>query len=380
MIPTGSRLLIAATLLAATAAVVYGVSVGGSLGTMGLISAAAALLVPTVINIYTRDANVSSMDPAAATESTAARPAPWRSMWPAVGALGGVLVVVGLVTYPVVFVFGIIALLAAVVEWMIAAWAERASGEAVYNAEVRRRIAHPAEFPVLAALTLGIVVYSFSRIMLFLSKASGPAAFGTIAALVLAAGFLFAFRSNLNRAAVVGVVGIALIGLVTGGIAAALSGERDIEEHETLADVEEEGECSTPDETHADENAGQNVAATAALHATVTLRDDGTLVVNEVDGPANDRVTFVRANTTNVLFENETDEERRLVLDLGEQDVENEETGETETVAHQLCTALVDEGGTQLLTFSIYEPSAVAGPYEFFVPGVDGETIEVIVP
>ena len=41
MFPTGSRLLIGATLLTAALATIYGVTNGGSLGTTGLISAAA---------------------------------------------------------------------------------------------------------------------------------------------------------------------------------------------------------------------------------------------------------------------------------------------------------------------------------------------------
>ena len=58
------------------------------------------------------------MDTAALTESPAAMPTPPGTMWPIVAALGGVLVVVGLVTYPPVFIFGIIALLGAAIEWI----------------------------------------------------------------------------------------------------------------------------------------------------------------------------------------------------------------------------------------------------------------------
>ena len=61
------------------------------------------------------------MDPPPLTESAAAARPPGDSMWPVVSAVGGVLVVVGLVTYPLVFIFGIIALLAAAVDWMVQA-------------------------------------------------------------------------------------------------------------------------------------------------------------------------------------------------------------------------------------------------------------------
>src|SRR5262245_28186917 len=142
-------MLLGATTVAIIAAVAYGCSVSGSLGTTGLIFASAALALLAAVNLFTRDADVSSMDPTATTDSAAARPAPPASLWPVVAALGGMLIVIGVVTYPVVVVFGVIALIAAAVEWMVAAWSERASGDDHYNVGVRTRIAHPAEFPVL---------------------------------------------------------------------------------------------------------------------------------------------------------------------------------------------------------------------------------------
>ena len=55
-------------------------------------------------------------------------------------------------------------------------------------------------------------------------------------------------------------------------------------------------------------------------------------------------------------------------------------TGELEPVPAQSCTTLVEEGGSQLMTFSIDLPSEVYGPYQFAVPGLDDQAIEVIVP
>jgi hypothetical protein len=384
VIPYGSRLLLGATVVAIIGAVAYGCSVSGSLGTTGLISAATALMFLAGIVLYTRDADVSSMDPSATTESAAARPAPPSSIWPVVGALGGVLVVVGLVSYPVVFVFGIIALVATTVEWMVSAWAERASADRHFNAGVRQRLSHPAEFPILALLAAAVIIYSFSRIMLFLSKTGGPVAFGGVAALVLVAGFLLAFRPQIRNGIISGVAGIAVLGLVAGGAAAALAGERDIEEHHTTADAAAEGECATAEELHSDENASQNVAAKANIFADITLRDDGTLVARAEGLDESTRLFVQRSNVTNVRFRNETEDERRLVLNLGERAAVDEATEETipaETVAVQHCTALVEEGGSQFMTFSIPDSSSTAdSPYTFTVPGVDGQAIEVIVP
>ncbi len=379
MFPTGSRLLIAATVLTALAATIYGVTNEGTLGTIGMISAATGLAVLAAINLYTRDADVSAMDSAALTDSAAAHRAPWPSLWPAIGALGAVLVVVGLVTYPIVFVVGIVVLLAATAEWMLAAWSERASGDEEYNSEVRRRFAHPAEFPVLAALGFGVIVYSFSRIMLALSKEGGPAAFATIAALVLGAGFLVAFRRNLDSKVVGGVASVAVIALVAGGVAAAISGEREIHPHETIEDFAAAGECG-PEEIEADDQASQTVSDKANLFAELTLTDDSQLVATQLDIPGEtSTLTFQRSNPTNVLFVNESDEERRLALEYQVR-VENEETGQLEPVPAEQCTTLVEEGGSQLMTFEIDLPSEVYGPFQFIVPGVEGQSIEVVVP
>jgi hypothetical protein len=374
MFPAGSRLLIGATVLTALAATLYGVTNGGSLGTMGLISAAVALFVLTAINLYTRDADVSAMDAVALTDSAAAQRAPWASLWPAVGALGGALVVIGLVTYPIVFVFGIVVLVAATAEWMLQAWSERASGDSAYNSEVRQRFAHAAEFPVLGVLAFGVIVYSFSRIMLALSREGGPIAFAGIGAIVLASGFLIALRRNLDNRLVAGVAATAVLALLASGIAAALYGERETHEHETTADLAADDECDQ-DEREADEDAGQSVADKANVFGEIDLQDDGTLVATQQGVPGETTtMTFQRSNPTNLIFNNESDEPRRLVLEYAER-VDNEVV----PVVH--CTSLVEDGGSGFMTFEIGVPSGASEhPYQFVVPGVEGESIEVVVP
>ena len=61
---------------------------------------------------------------------------------------------------------------------------------------------------------------------------------------------------------------------------------------------------------------------------------------------------------------------------------ENDETGELEPVPAEQCTPLVEEGGSQLMTFAIDRPVATAyGPFQFVVPGRRrARSIEVIVP
>jgi hypothetical protein len=357
MLTNGSKLLLAAATLAAVAAIVYGVTQDGTLGVVGLLSAAIALGLLAGIVIATRDGNVSAMDEAAAQTAVATHVAPEGNVWPLMVAGGAALVVLGLVTQSAFVMLGIGLLLIAGLQWMVDAWSQSASADGTFNRDTRARFAGPLEVPLLATAVGGVVVFSFSRIMLFLSKTAGPVAFVVAAVLILAGGFLFASQRSMRSTAVAGVTAFAALGLVAGGVAAGLDGERFIEEHETTALLREESECDTTDETHADENASQTVGNKAAVMADITL--------------------------DSIIFHNESDEPRRLTLTMGQRPLLDEEGEEIDgqTTPDQRCTALAEEGGSQVLTFTIDKRSAVADePFELTVPGVEGQAIEVVVP
>ena len=108
-------------------------------------------------------------------------------------------IAVGAVSKPIVFKAGVVLVLAAGVEWMVQGWSERASADPAYNAELRKRMLHPLEFPVLGAAGLAVVIYSFSRIMLWIDKSRGPVVFIVAGALVLFGGFLFASKPSLKK-------------------------------------------------------------------------------------------------------------------------------------------------------------------------------------
>ena len=197
--------MIGAAVLATVAASSTASTQGGSLGTIGLVFAAAALTLLAGVNLWARDSDVSAMDETRSDAVTgggdAAGPvavAAHRRRRRGAGRRRDRHL-------PSRLHLRLIALLAATAEWMVQAWSERASADAGFNASVRTRIAHPLEFPVLAAIGFAIIVYSFSRIMLFLSKTGGAVAFALIAALVLAAGFVIAFRPSLRTGAIAAV-------------------------------------------------------------------------------------------------------------------------------------------------------------------------------
>jgi hypothetical protein len=386
MFSTGSKLFLGATTIALIATLVFGVTASGDTywtAMVGLISATVALAFLTGINFFVRDCNVSSMQADATTTSSAAQPAPGNSAWPAVSAIGSGLIVVGIVTEPIVFKAGIVVLFAVLVEWMVQAWSERASSDQDYNAGVRKRVLHPLEFPVLGAIALAIIVYSFSRIMLFASKEAGPAIFGTIAALVLVGGFLFATQASFKKSIVVGICTIAALGLVSTGAVMAIDGEREMHAHPTVSS--DPDVCSNPEETEIDEKASQSLAAKSNVAATVWY-EDGELYaeVIGIEGPQQ-TITLPRSTPSYVVFRNADAEPVRLTVNMGA--FESEVNGTPVVQKPVTCTALVDQDGRQFIELTFpksspppdgYGPSLE--PYTLVVPGSDAEPITVVVP
>jgi hypothetical protein len=384
MFTTGSKFLIGSAVLAAISAIAYGVAQDGVMGTIGLASAAIALAFLAGINIYTRDANIWADEIESVETAPAAVRPPADSIWPMAFALGAVVLTLGLVTYQAVFIVGVVLLLAAGAEWTAEAWAERASADASYNAEVRSRIANPLEFPLGAAIGIGIIVFAFSRIMLWLSKTNTVIAFAVMGAVILAVAFFLAYRPGLKSRATFGVIAVGILALVAGGAAAGLDGEREIHVYPTTEGLSEQGEgiCESTEVFEADEKASQSVGATAAVAARITLGEDGELTFS-VNGPVEEGATALslpRSNPNNVLFVNKSSEERRLSLDLGTRTITNE-SGEEEEIPYLVCTTLVEPDGQQNKTITIGAPSVVAPDgYFFFVPGVESARLELIVP
>ncbi len=410
MFTTGSKLLIGSTVLALVATLVYGLGQGGVLGTVGLASATFCLGVLATLDTILRDSNVFIDDEAPVETSSAAQFAPGNSVWPLGFAAGAVMVAIGLVSFQPVVVIGLVVLAVAGGEWMVQAWAERASGNVEHNAAVRSRVSNPLEYPVGSAVAIGIIIFAFSRVMLWLSKTNTVVAFVVLAAVVLAVAFVFANRPKLGFSTIGGVMALGAVAVVVAGTAAGIDGERDIPVFETTGLWQEEA-LLHPDEyaegaekgkhpaglicesaeafPEADEDASQTVATKSSVYQ-VSLGEDGTLDF-DVPGPTEvgaPGMVIPRSNPTNVIFRNESSEHRRLSVDLGTQTIEvhDEET----VVRHQLCTTWVEPGGAQLLTIEAdlpsvaYEgevnPNGTDDGFWFFVPGVDTAKLELIVP
>jgi hypothetical protein len=370
MFSTGSKYFFGVTFLGAVSFAIYMLLIGESaIGATALFGLVAATGLLTALVLATRD-GAKDEDGVAASTS-----APTGSIWPLIAAVGATLLLVGTITSPLVTLFGIIALLAALIEWTVLSWSERASSDVAYNAALRKRLLNPIEFPVLAAAGLGVVIFSFSRITLAVNKSVGATAFIVIGSLVLAAGVLFSTRPNLKRSLVSGICVVGAVGIVAAGIAGAGVGVR-----EELVLAKEEGhymhqECGAEKSEHFDKLPLEGVSATSSVDTHIDLID-GKLVAS-VQGIAGQQntITIPRSNATNIVFRNRSDGEYRLVASLGSKMVTD---GVKEDVVQ--CTQLIPQGSEQMLTLNIPKPAVDGKPFTLTVPGLAGQSIEVIVP
>ena len=381
MFTTGSKLFLGATAVTIVAAIVVGGSIGGStglMGTVGLVTVAAVFAFLAGINLYTRDGNVSAQQEGALTTSAAAQHTSGRSVWPLVTAVGAAGVVVGTVSHPVVFKVAVVVLLAAVVEWMVQGWSERASADSKFNASVRKRILNPLEFPIFGALVLGVVVYSFSRIMLSANKDAGRWVFIAIAALILAAGFVFAGRKAAKGTAL-GVTAIAAVALLGVGVVSAVQGQRHIEAHPDMTAAVCLGNATEAQAEEVDHKANQSVSSRSNPAATVVLREDGSLIAFVAGFPNVEyhQIDVPRSLDVRLIFRNQSEEPRRLTAHLGTFAAADGTAGSENAT----CTTAVEKGGEGFMTLRITKsPLASSTPYRLTVPGVEGQEIKIVAP
>jgi hypothetical protein len=315
----------------------------------------------------TRDANTSTSELVT------------QSMWPLISAIGVVFLGLGLVTSSVVFFGGIVVLLAAISEWMVQAWSERASTDLAQNTAARKRLLNPIEFPVLAAVGLGVVIFAFSRIMLTVDKSTGAILFIVAGALVLVAGSLFAIKPNMKRSVGAAICVLGALGIVAGGVASAVSGER-----EELVEAAAEGhfshpECGPEESKYFDKLAEGTLSLRSAVSATVVYQD-GELFANVqgINTPQKS-ITIGRANPTNIIFRNATDGEFRLVAHLGGDKAAKSES-EDKSHKDETCTQLVAPGAEQSLTLNVAKPSSAENVYYLYIAGAEDKKIEMVVP
>ena len=371
MFTTGSKYFLGLSLLAGISVAVSmlfshpsalaAVALAGVLGATGLLAG---------IMLFVRDGDAQIGEP-----SVSLHPAPTSSMWPLVTAVGATMILIGTITQPVVFLLGIVVLVAAFVEWTVLAWSEGASSEPEFNAAARKRLLNPIEFPILAAVGLGVLIVSFSRVMLAVDSQVGTALFIVIGALLLVGGVLFAVRPTLKQGLSSSICVFAAIAIVAAGISSARSGMRsDLVAAKNESDHEIARECGAEASEHGDGGATQTISAKSSVIATVELSSGKLIALVEGIQGEQRSITVPKSNPSNIIFRNLEDGNFRLVAHLGTKEV-------TEGVVEEVvaCTQMIEGGGEQFLTLVIPKSSAANGPYSLSVAGDGGQEVESLV-
>lgn len=248
MVTTASKFFFAGAFVALVASYAYGIGTDGDLVgvlTMGLKgpvgelagytilqAAAFVLLALGIASSALRDADPEVQAAVARLESLPEVVAPRAaSYWPVLGALSAVVAAVGLVASPVVFVIGLLGVLLVLLEWMVTAWSERATGDPGLNRQIRNRLMYPIEVPLFGALAVLVAVVSISRVFLAIDRVGSSIAAIVIAALVLFGGFLVAYRPRMSKDAIAVLLTVFAVVVIAGGIIGASSGTREFEHH-----------------------------------------------------------------------------------------------------------------------------------------------------
>ena len=264
MITVGGKLWLGVAAAAVAALVAWQAFSGGEeRGLLVLLGLASAALIIGSLLVWIRDGDVASPTQAAAPAGEAVtapdetgRPLP--APWPAVGALGVGVTLVGLAAGGLLLYvgFGLVAI--AVVEWMVQGWAERATPDPAENTELRNRIMYPVEIPVIGLLVVGLVLLAFSRVLLALPKEGSTIAAIVLATAILAVAVLVATRPRVSSTVLTVVLVLGSVALLGGGVVSAVAGEREIEEHGT----EVEHESPEPETRSEDPESGTDEGST----------------------------------------------------------------------------------------------------------------------
>lgn len=219
--------------------------VGEHFGYTVLVATAAVSGFIGLLLVAFRDADPEALAGALHTESVPLTQAPAdASYWPLVSAFSVTVLLVGFVVGEAMVLIGGTLLAITIIEWTVKAWSERATGDPATNREIRNRLMYPLEIPVAGFLCVATIFLGISRVLLAVDKTAAVVIGGVVAVLVFGAAILVAARPQMKRGVLTAVVVLFGLAVLGGGIASAVIGERDFEEHHTeehSGATEEEG-------------------------------------------------------------------------------------------------------------------------------------------
>lgn len=249
MITTGAKFYFGLAVLAITGAVAYswgshgGFTGGltlGFYGGMGEHTGYVVLLGAAVVSLFVggaviafRDADPEAQRAVASLDDLPDVHAPHQaSYWPILGAAAAACAVVGLVNSSLLFLFGVIVGIVVLLEWMVSAWAERATGDPDVNRRIRNRLMNPIEIPLFGAIGVAVGVLCVSRVLLAVSETAAPVIAIVVAVVILGAASVYATAPKAGRTIVAVICLLGGIGVLAGGVIGAAEGSRTYEKHQ----------------------------------------------------------------------------------------------------------------------------------------------------
>lgn len=257
MFTWGSKYLFGIALAAFVGAIGYGLITGGdpvgviSSGYKGgigehtgytiLMSASIGALMLGIVSVIVRDGDAEDMSSLAGVDHTlAVRPPQGLSIVAPLTAFGIACLAVGIAVSTAFIYLGLAVLFVVGVEWLIQAWADRATGDDEINNVIRRRMLGPIEVPLLGLLGLAVVAIGISRILLAVSEVGSVVIASAAATFIFASAILIA-KAKVPRAIVSAIVTFGAVAILAGGVVGAVRGQRDFHHHEEEEHSEEEG-------------------------------------------------------------------------------------------------------------------------------------------
>jgi hypothetical protein len=193
-----------------------------------------------VLNLVIRDGDAEVGAAAAGADHALAVATPRTpSFWGPLSAFGVACLAVGLAVSQAFFILGIVVLSVVMLEWLVLAWSDRATGDEEVNSVIRRRIMGPLEVPMLSMLGIAVLVIGVSRVLLAVPAVGATVVAALVAATIFGSAIAIA-RSNAPRSVIAGVVAIAAVAVLAGGIVGAVVGEREIA-HDSGSETHDDG-------------------------------------------------------------------------------------------------------------------------------------------
>ena len=227
MFTNGSKLFFGYAAFAAVAAIAYAL---GSGDRMGIVLFLGVLFSSAFVGLFLvgRPVPVVAGAPAAA-QVTAQSRLPRPSVWPATAGIGATVFLVGVSVDAPLLTLGAIATALAGAGWFIDVWTTARGRTTPGALEAQERVGFPTQLPVLAILGIGLLVVSFSRILLAVPKDASTTIALVAAGGILIVSFVIASRHQLSGGVLAGLAAFLGIAVLAGGVVAAANGTRKIE-------------------------------------------------------------------------------------------------------------------------------------------------------